>query len=235
MKQLDLLKNLEAHHRSLILCHKEFDKLDNDTKLKDTEKKIKLTEDKIEELSEKQNSLKEKLKDSNEKLNEYTLKINEIEIDLYKDGTDFKILESLNHEKEMLKEIIDSTETEILDFMEEFEKGESNLEKIKDTVAKVKQQVNDFVEKQDKLRERILDRINLEEIEILKAEELVDEDILNEYNKLMETKGTALALVKNQTCTGCNMMLPSMIIDKLREGNEMISCDSCGRILYTEK
>ena len=36
-------------------------------------------------------------------------------------------------------------------------------------------------------------------------------------------------------CSGCFMSLPSATLLELKEGNRIVECDNCGRILYIEE
>ncbi|OPZ93747.1 MAG: putative zinc ribbon domain protein [candidate division TA06 bacterium ADurb.Bin417] len=44
----------------------------------------------------------------------------------------------------------------------------------------------------------------------------------------------ALAAVKAGVCKGCQMRLPTVTIDQLHKGTDLIICENCSRILYLE-
>src|SRR6185369_12219969 len=44
--------------------------------------------------------------------------------------------------------------------------------------------------------------------------------------------GVAVAEARNRSCTACFMSLRPQVMAEIRRGEEVITCDNCGRILY---
>ena len=44
--------------------------------------------------------------------------------------------------------------------------------------------------------------------------------------------GVAVAEARNRSCTACFMSLRPQVMTEIRRGEEILTCDNCGRILY---
>jgi predicted nucleic acid-binding Zn-ribbon protein len=61
----------------------------------------------------------------------------------------------------------------------------------------------------------------------------LDAASLRLYDRLRSTRGgQAVAEVRQRTCQGCRVSLTAALDQRLRHGESLVTCQSCGRILY---
>lgn len=60
----------------------------------------------------------------------------------------------------------------------------------------------------------------------------IAEDVLRHYERVMKFRGSGLAEVINQKCMGCQVMLRPQTYNEVRNGQQIMYCDSCQRVLY---
>ena len=65
-----------------------------------------------------------------------------------------------------------------------------------------------------------------------KAAQMVDPALLERYRAIKQHCTPPMAKLVAGQCAGCFMALPSATLLKLKEGDGIVECDNCGRIIY---
>jgi len=60
----------------------------------------------------------------------------------------------------------------------------------------------------------------------------ISDDLLRHYERVMKFRGSGLAEVRDHKCMGCQVMLRPQTYNEVRNGEQLVVCDSCQRVLY---
>ena len=139
----------------------------------------------------------------------------------------------------LLKEItrveqeIDEVETHELELMEQLDKLQPALKgeqaTLKDVAAKTEWEKADLQKRGAMIQEELTQL----QAERQKLSQEVDADALSRYDRLMRSKSDfAIVPIRNGNCGGCHLHIPPQLVHNAKHGDELTSCDYCGRILY---
>ena len=133
------------------------------------------------------------------------------------------------YEKEIQK--IEDQELELMDQAEKL-KGELAIEEKKAAGARdsIARQMADL-ETKGKALEGQLNQLTTESTELASK---VEEDLLSRFERLFASKGdAAVVALEHEVCTGCHMKVTTQTAHRVKNGKEIVSCEQCGRILYS--
>jgi len=139
------------------------------------------------------------------------------------------------------KEIKEASEKE-QQFRKELQKEEKELsdldELLKNDEALIKSQEVELNSGKSALAKDIeemnakLEDLNREEKTIIPG---LDPEILFKFERIIKSKKTGIVAVKGNVCDGCHMILPAQFANKVHNGDEIVFCPYCSRILYYEE
>lgn len=82
-------------------------------------------------------------------------------------------------------------------------------------------------------RDRLVGAIGTGETRASSLRGQLDASTLRTYDNLRKSRGgLAVAELRQRTCQGCRVGLPVGVEQRVRHGDALITCQSCGRILY---
>ena len=141
--------------------------------------------------------------------------------------------QAMGHEIQRYENEIKRIEDEELELMLQADKAKAELadeeKKAATTKASISRQLVDLDEKSKTLESR-LQELTKERTELATK---IDEDLLDRFDRLFESKGdAAVVALEHNVCTGCHMKVTTATVMHAKAGKEIVSCEQCGRILY---
>jgi predicted nucleic acid-binding Zn-ribbon protein len=140
---------------------------------------------------------------------------------------------ALSHEISNVENLIAQIEDKELTLMEEADSLAPQIAAADkthaDEKARLEGQIALLREKEGNLKTRI------DEVQKNRASavEGIDEELLERYERLFETKNArAVVAVEHDVCTGCHMKITAQTSLALRSDKSIVSCPQCGRLLH---
>lgn len=234
MNNINILLEMQENHIRIRKCEKS---------LKDTAhvgllRNLKIRfERKKENYKDKDKEIESVRKIFNEDSNKIELLNQEIkkgEYDLYNNvGSNIELIEMLQDKMEQLNDSIKVLDLESIGILEKEEILNKEKEQLRLELKEIK---TSFYNQKD-INEKNVGESN-EEIKQLKEkikelEKLVPCELVKIYNEISNSKGTGVAELQQGVCTGCKMRVSSLTVDSINKDKELVYCDNCGRILYS--
>ena len=137
-------------------------------------------------------------------------------------------------EADAARKLISTLETQILETMESLEQSESALNERAEEIASLNSDREARLKLFDEERSSQSVRLNEARTERDQVFATLPKALSSLYGRI-STKirdGIAVAEARNRSCTACFMALRPQVMSEIRRGDEVITCDNCGRILY---
>jgi len=140
---------------------------------------------------------------------------------------------ALAHEVEAADKAIRAIEDKELDLMEEVEQLKPQIAAAEKTHAEEKAKIEQVLAGLDAKKTNLDARIAELNADRARFTEGVDEDVLERYERLFQTKnGTALSPLEHEVCMGCHMKVTTQTGVQVRSAKDIVHCPQCGRVLY---
>ena len=134
-----------------------------------------------------------------------------------------------------VEKLIRSTEDKFLELEEEIEKARADLDEREKTLPAETEQHEERLKDWRAEQRAINDELASAREEIARLEAEIPPRDRAEFHRLVDKKhGLAVVLVQGSSCSACHVKVRPAAMQILKQGREVIYCDSCKRILYYE-
>jgi predicted nucleic acid-binding Zn-ribbon protein len=137
-------------------------------------------------------------------------------------------------EADAARKQISALETQVLEQMEALEQAEAALRERADEIATLNSDRETRLKAFDEetaLQSELLAKQRVEREQVFAN---LPQSMSQMYSKIRARirDGVAVAEARNRSCTACFMSLRPQVMSEIRRGDEVITCDNCGRILF---
>jgi len=200
----------------------------------ENDEELRAVSDQVEAAADRYRAAEQRLKGSEQDVEKQRLKIQQAEASLYGGSVhNPKELQDLQMDVASLKRHLETLEERQLDAMEAAENAESELQKAKSDLDRVKEdrgeQFRDLTEESAGLK-RDLERFSSERKAVI--QDMADQ-MLQVYDQLRrQRRGIAVTTISDSACSACGTTLTASQQQSARSTSQLFYCPSCGRILY---
>jgi predicted nucleic acid-binding Zn-ribbon protein len=140
---------------------------------------------------------------------------------------------ALSHEISAAEKAIREIEDKELVLMEEADALAPQIADAEKNFSEEKARIESRIAVLGEREANLKSRISAMEAERPASAQGIDEDLLEQYEHLFESKnGRAVVAVEHDVCGGCHMKVTAQTSLALRSDKSVVSCPQCGRILH---
>lgn len=143
-----------------------------------------------------------------------------------------KEYDAISREIDTVRNDISTSEDNILQALEAIETLSAEVEEKKTALEDIKKINSEQLQNIKDEISSVGDKIKIKQGERENILVRLDKPLVAVYERVRRGKGAgAVVAVRNKACTGCFKTLPPQLVQEIRRGERVITCDSCGRIL----
>ncbi|HXJ85253.1 MAG TPA: C4-type zinc ribbon domain-containing protein [Candidatus Binatia bacterium] len=229
--------------------------IENLLKLQEVDKEIRRLRDEIAELPKRVATIEQKLAGTKAQLEQAQNAVKADEASRRKYDTNIKDLrekiskyrdqslavktndqyKALLHEIQFAEKEITANEDKILELMIN---ADIRDKEVKAAQAELRAETAEIEKEKEEARQRTVEDEKLLAEAKAKRDQFrsgIREDLLRQYERVSKFRGSGIAEVRDHKCKGCQVILRPQTYNDVRSGKDIVFCDSCQRILYTNQ
>ncbi len=201
--------------------------------------------DMMENLKREISEVVDKFSNAEEELTQSKLEQKTLEIELAEHQENLKKLQNqmlaikTNKEYDALvsqidsvKEHIDNKESRMLELIETIERLEKEIGSLQEKSSEIKGQNRKQLEILQEKMDSVGTKVKMKEDDRNNLKVRIPRGVMSTYDRIRKNRGgAAVVAVNKRACGGCYKALSPHLIQEIKRGQRMITCDSCGRIL----
>lgn len=214
------LKNTETRKR-LVKQQQVFKT--NQSHLKKIEQESMLTKNTLVGITAQIERLQRQIKEKNVEI----LEIHESDLeDLFPED-----IHEMMKECESIRVGIETNKQQLMGIMRSLEQSKADIEETLLKMSQAKKQFDQLKAAHAKELEAGRGDLSKRRLVVSQAAQQVPPELLERYRRIKQHRPNPVAHLKNKRCQGCNMEVPSGVLQELQAGDRIVVCENCGRIL----
>ncbi|MEN3002313.1 MAG: hypothetical protein ABDI19_10815 [Armatimonadota bacterium] len=147
-----------------------------------------------------------------------------------------KELEALEKDIAYIKKRRSEMDVRLLEMWEKMESLRAAINQSEQRMVEVEQRYEAYREEYHQRKTALETEISFHERQREELAHQIDPEALARYELIRQRLGPiAIALVINRACDFCHTVLTPYLLKQLEQGTELITCESCARLLYWQE
>lgn len=143
-----------------------------------------------------------------------------------------KEYDALISQIDSVKAVINEKETQLIEVIEKIEKMESDIKDFEKRASETKKRNDKELSSLQEKMDSVGTKIQIKESERNNITIRVPKRTISIYERVRKGRGGSVVVaVKKRACGACYKGLPPHLVQELKRGDQIITCDNCGRML----
>jgi len=230
-RQMSLLRDLQAIDSYIDRLRHELNQLDSGERIR---AKLDQTRQRMEDIKRRYEESYAAAAEQERRLKEFDERIRRAEADLYSGRiTNPRELQLMQQEIENAKKTREALDLQMLQMWETLERMKRDIDASERDLRQIERFYEAHMEDYRQRKAALEGEIAFNEQEREKLAQQIDPEVRQRYQTLRERLGgTAIAVVEQKACSVCHTLLTPYTLKRLETEDALITCESCGRLLY---